>query len=163
MVINQKCIRNRRLDLSPARRQSKVFKPDRQIQVGDVLVNSTGEGTLGRVSQVFVPIPNCTVDSHVTIVRPSPEISRFVFGQMMMLLDSVFPAMGRGATNQKELGRDQIGEMMFLLPPRKISKEFDTLVEPLYLSVHRLQEQNQKLRAARDLLLPRLMNGEIEV
>jgi type I restriction enzyme S subunit len=163
MVINQKCIRERRLDLGPARRQAKEFKPDRQIQVGDVLVNSTGEGTLGRVSQVFVPIPECTVDSHVTIVRPKPEISRYVFGQMMMSLDAVFPTMGRGATNQKELGRDQIGEMTFFLPSSKVSTEFDSFAEPLYLNVCRLQEQSQKLRAARDLLLPRLMNGEIEV
>src|SRR5688572_3326935 len=47
LVINQKCVRNGRLDMSFARRQSREFKPDRQVQPGDVLVNSTGEGTLG--------------------------------------------------------------------------------------------------------------------
>ena len=62
LVINQKCIRNGHLDLTLVRHQAREFKPDRQVQPGDVLVNSTGEGTLGRVAQVVFPIPNCTVE-----------------------------------------------------------------------------------------------------
>ena len=37
--------------------------------------NSTGVGTLGRVAQVLLDIPDCTVDSHVTIVRPNKKIN----------------------------------------------------------------------------------------
>ena len=47
VVINQKCVRDGRVNLGLARRQSREFKADRQIQAGDVLINSTGEGTLG--------------------------------------------------------------------------------------------------------------------
>ena len=62
-VISQKCIRDRRLTLDLARRQSREFAPERQVQVGDVLINSTGEGTLGRIAQVKSPVLNCTVDT----------------------------------------------------------------------------------------------------
>ena len=99
LVINQKCIRDGRLTLNLARHQSREFAPERQVQVGDVLVNSTGEGTLGRMAQVKSPVENCTVDTHVTIVRPKPGISVHYFGVAVLAWESQFSTMGRGATN----------------------------------------------------------------
>ncbi len=163
LVINQKCIRGGRLDLSLARHQSREFKPDRQVCRGDVLVNSTGEGTLGRVAQVLVPIANCTVDTHVTIVRPSAEIGVFYFGQALMEWAPRFSTMGRGATNQTELSRSQIGEVEILVPSRSLVHQFEDFTTHSFGQVASLMEQNAKLRAARDLLLPRLMNGEVSV
>jgi type I restriction enzyme S subunit len=163
LVINQKCIRNGRLDLTLVRHQSREFKPDRQVQPGDVLVNSTGEGTLGRVAQVISPILNCTVDTHVTIVRPKAEIGRHYFGMAVMDWEPRFSTMGRGATNQTELSRGQIGEAEILVPSHSLVQQFEECAAPLFGQVVALMEQNQKLRAARDLLLPRLMSGEIAV
>ena len=56
---------------------------EKYIQLFDVLVNSTGVGTLGRVSQVRTELGNATVDSHVTIVRPKKEIDPYFFGYSM--------------------------------------------------------------------------------
>jgi type I restriction enzyme S subunit len=50
------------------------------VRFGDVLINSTGVGTLGRVVQVYEDIESCTVDSHVTIVRPISDIDVDFFG-----------------------------------------------------------------------------------
>jgi type I restriction enzyme S subunit len=163
LVVNQKCIRNGILDLALARNQSREFAAERQVQVGDVLVNSTGEGTLGRVAQVCIPIENCTVDTHVTIVRPKPEIPLNYFGRVLMAWEPRFSTMGRGATNQTELSPTAIGEVEILIPQKTVAKEFEALAAPISTQVANLLAQNNKLRAARDLLLPRLMSGEIEV
>jgi type I restriction enzyme, S subunit len=163
LVINQKCIRGGRLNISLARHQSRDFKPERQVQLGDVLVNSTGEGTLGRVAQVFAPIANCTVDSHVTILRPNTETGPYYFGRALMEWESRFSTMGRGATNQTELSCKQIGASTILVPPPSIVMQFEEFAEPVCRQVAMLTEQNNNLRAARDLLLPRLMSGEIAV
>ncbi|MGE0201770.1 MAG: restriction endonuclease subunit S, partial [Candidatus Melainabacteria bacterium] len=74
-VINQKCIRNGWLDISKARRHNSELRSveGREIEIGDILVNSTGVGTLGRVAQVLDMPETMIVDSHVTIVRPNPE------------------------------------------------------------------------------------------
>lgn len=80
IVINQKCVRDQRLSLVHARRQSKAIPPDKQIRFGDLLINSTGVGTLGRMCQVCRVLDNCTVDSHVTIVRPSPGVDPDFYG-----------------------------------------------------------------------------------
>ena len=163
LVINQKCVRDGRLNLSLARRQSREVSPERLVQLGDVLVNSTGEGTLGRVCQVKISIENCTVDSHVTIVRPGPGVPVHYFGLALMAWEPRFTTMGRGATNQTELSPAAIGETEIVIPSEPLAKEFELLAEPLYCQITNLTAQNQKASTARDLLLPRLMSGQIAV
>jgi type I restriction enzyme S subunit len=50
-----------------------------------------------------------------------------------------------------------------LVPKNAVLKAFNDFAEPLLDQMHTLRQQNQKLRAARDLLLPRLMSGEVAV
>jgi len=61
------------------------------------------------------------------------------------------------------LNRDFAYSRTLLLPPSRILKAFLDSVDPIYEQMARLDEINQKLRTARDLLLPRLMSGEISV
>lgn len=61
------------------------------------------------------------------------------------------------------LNRDFAYSRTLLLPPSKILKAFLDSVDPIYEQMAKLDEINQKLRTARDLLLPRLMSGEITV
>jgi type I restriction enzyme S subunit len=49
------------------------------------------------------------------------------------------------------------------VPPRSILNSVNEIVRPILDQLRVLALQNQRLRAARDLLLPRLMSGEIEV
>lgn len=65
-------------------------------------------------------------------------------------------------------GRQRVQESCFekfqvLVPSPLLLKLFSESTEPIFLQIHNLHLQNQKLRAARDLLLPRLMSGEITV
>ena len=73
IVINQKCIRDHMLDLSPARKHLPKKINEKWLKKGDLLINSTGQGTLGRAAQIWFDPVNMTVDSHVTIVRPKNE------------------------------------------------------------------------------------------
>ena len=67
-VVNQKCIRNHTIDLSLARTHTPKAINEKWLKFGDLLINSTGDGTLGRVAQVWFAPKALTVDSHVTIV-----------------------------------------------------------------------------------------------
>lgn len=162
-VINQKCIRDGRISMEPARRQSKDVKPDRLVRMGDVLINSTGAGTLGRVAQVRAPIDDCTVDTHVTIARPIDEGSSTYFGLALLNLEPVFSEMGKGATNQLELSRSDIGAVEIWQPPPHLHVEFDRLVGPMLVQAEQLSVANLSLEKARDLLLPKLMSGQLDV
>ena len=49
------------------------------------------------------------------------------------------------------------------VPPSTVANLFDEATEAMFEQINRLDQQNQKLTEARNLLLPRLMNGEIPV
>ena len=51
----------------------------------------------------------------------------------------------------------------FMVPDEKRVRLFEEVVGPIFRQVANLMEQHEKLRAARDLLLPRLMSGKIAV
>jgi type I restriction enzyme S subunit len=163
IVINQKCVRDQRLDLQPARRQSKPIPPAKQIRLGDVLINSTGVGTLGRVAQVCKIIGDCTVDSHVTIARPSPGIDPDYYGCFLRSRQEELERLGVGATGQTELGRDAISGIAVAVPQPSLQARFGGTVRSFREAIEGYSDQIQNLRRTRDLLLPRLLSGQIDV
>ena len=112
-VINQKCIRDHRIDLEKSRLHNldlKSINPERVIKIGDVLVNSTGTGTLGRVAQVKRLFEfECTVDTHVTIVRPKVGVFyNDFFGYALIKIEEEIINSGEGASGQTELPRKKL-------------------------------------------------------
>ena len=162
MVINQKCIRDQRLNLEPARRQTKPVTPDKRVRFGDVLINSTGVGTLGRVAQVYQDLGECTVDTHVTIARPNPETDLDFFGCTLLSHQETFDRLGIGATGQTELSRTSIANVDLVVPPTRIQRRFGEFVRPMRAAAMTHANQIQNLRRTRDLLLPRLLSGKVE-
>jgi len=59
--------------------------------------------------------------------------------------------------------RKFILDMKIAIPPKKEAVNFDKLTNPIIKLVNTLHNQNTKLREARDILLPRLMSGQIKV
>lgn len=56
-----------------------------------------------------------------------------------------------------------LNELEVQVPPEKSGKELNSTLENYFNQINILQKQNTKLREARDILLPKLMNGQIEV
>lgn len=167
IVINQKCIRGNKVDLSVSRLTSakKKIAPEKFVFEGDILVNSTGSGTLGRVAQYFYSDKICTVDSHVTIVRANTTVlSPYLLGRFFEHIVPFIENLGKGATNQQELSaKDMCAAIRTNVPPKELQLKFDVIAKPIYSEIRTLLFQNQRLREARDILLPRLMTGMIDV
>ncbi|WP_345455155.1 restriction endonuclease subunit S [Deinococcus aluminii] len=166
LVLNQKCIRDLKIDYCKARRHSaeKAVAFDKIIQVGDVLVNSTGTGTLGRVAQVLSLPETSTIDTHVTIVRANAEvvISSY-FGVFLETREGEIEALGVGSTGQTELSRTALGSLPFLLPSQRLQKAFHKEVDRLRQLSDRNDYESARLAQLRDSLLPRLLSGEVDV
>jgi len=163
VVINQKCVRDQHLNLEPARRQSKAIPSEKQVRFGDLLINSTGVGTLGRVAQVYENLENCTVDTHVTIARAARDIDLDFYGCCLLSLQETFERLGVGATGQTELGKAAISGIEVVLPPANLSRQFGEAAREMRLAAIIHGRQIQNLRRTRDLLLPRLLSGQIDV
>lgn len=127
-VLNQKCVRDHRINYEESRRHdpsAKHANPERFIQLGDVLVNSTGTGTLGRVAQIRERPPEPTiVDSHITIVRPKTKMFfPDFFGYMLVLIEEAIKDSGEGCGGQTELSRSVLAEKFKVSYPISISEQ----------------------------------------
>ena len=127
-VLNQKCIRDHSINYDLGRRHcvtTKRVSADKLVRVGDVLVNSTGTGTLGRVAQVRdEPHEPTTVDSHVTIVRPKdglffPEF----FGYALIAIENQIQEGGEGCGGQTELARSKLANDYHVSFPTSIPEQ----------------------------------------
>jgi type I restriction enzyme S subunit len=66
-------------------------------------------------------------------------------------------------STQVSLNNESISKLIYIEPTEEIITEFGNKVYPLIEQINKLFELNQKLKEARDILLPRLMNRTIEV
>jgi type I restriction enzyme, S subunit len=125
--------------------------------VGDVLVNSTGTGTLGRVAQVReAPSEPTSVDTHVTIVRPTA--GRFYldfFGYALIAIEDQLAASGEGTSGQTELSRSAIAEKFLIRFPRCLAEQqrIVAILEDAFEGIDRaIANTKQNLANARELL-----------
>lgn len=164
-VLNQKCIRDRRVDFSRARRHdpSRKSVEGRVIEKLDILVNSTGVGTLGRVAQIWsLPEPT-VVDSHVTIVRAAQGTDPWYLGTLILGRETEIEALGEGSTGQTELSRVRLGALTCVVPPLHLQRYFGALVAGMYGKLAANQTEAGAVARLRDELLPRLLSGELPV
>ena len=109
------------------------YPNDEYIQNGDVVVNSIGTGTLGRVG--FYQITNNRLglpivpDSHVTVVRGSSSIQGFYLYAFMKANQSKLEKKGEGSTNQKELKPLTLKEMLVPMPPIREQEQISLTVQ----------------------------------
>ena len=163
-VINQKCVRNGRVNLEPARKtlRDKVRAP-KFLCRNDLLVNSTGVGTLGRVARWTHDI-EATVDSHVTIVRFDPErVDPVCAGFAMFNAQSDIEALGEGSTGQTELSKIQLGAYRVAIPSDEAMRRLRPVLERLEARGDAALVESITLAKVRDTLLPKLMSGEIRI
>ena len=122
-VLNQKCNRNFTISYADSRihdcTQKKV-PSDKLLKKGDVLFNSTGTGTAGRVAQMMeIPIPT-TIDGHMILLRPSKEMDEFYYGYAVKAHQAQIETLAEGSTGQTEINRNRLQtEVMITYPENK--------------------------------------------
>ena len=99
------------------------YKEEQFVQKGDIIINSTGGGTVGRTgyidSYVFANFDRFVVDSHVTLVRPiCPIASKYIYYFLISPLIQIgLEDRCSGSTNQIELGTTSIANYIIPMPP----------------------------------------------
>jgi type I restriction enzyme S subunit len=166
MVLNQRCVRDGWINTEPARRHDVETRKieGRELKAGDVLVNSTGMGTLGRVAQALALDSATVVDSHITVVRAEPsQVSSEYLGVCLRLKEREIEHMAEGSTGQTELSRAKLGELPVIVPDDGVLRLFTEVVADLNSKRALNWGESLSLTLARDTLLPKLMSGEFRV
>jgi type I restriction enzyme S subunit len=164
-VLNQKCIRDRRVNYEFARRHdpSKRSIEGRTLQRLDILINSTGVGTLGRVAQLLTVPETTIVDSHVSILRASADTDPYFLGVALSGRETDIEALGEGSTGQTELSRERLGSLECLSPPPNLQTAFGRVAGALLSRLSKNEDASHTRASLRDVLLPKLISGELRV
>ena len=114
------------------------------IQDKDIVVNSTGTGTLGRVglyrtSANYTGLP-IVPDSHITVIRACHSIHALYLYIFMKANQAWLEKKGEGSTNQKELKPITLKDMLVPIPPYSTQKRIVTTVEKAFSSIASVEE-----------------------
>ncbi len=162
-VLGQTCVRNNLVLPENGRLHMPKKVTEKWLQKYDLLINSTGVGSLGRTAQVWFEPSKLVVDSHVTIVRCEDSKHALYLGFWAFGHEKYIESLHTGSTGQTELPRDHVKAIRFVLPGEKELERFNAIANPAVELIIENQQENKRLAELRNVLLPELMSGEIDV
>jgi type I restriction enzyme S subunit len=133
------------------------------MQIGDTVYGRRGD--IGRRAFIGPRQDGYFCGTGCLRFRPDPAIvnPRYLFDQLGAPdTEGCIINRAKGST-MPNLSAGALKTVPILLPPKRIQDSYAEAVEPTNRLIETLAEQNQKLAQARDILLPRLMNGELAV
>lgn len=143
-------------------------QPDRSPQKyrlleGDIVVARTG-ATTGYAKRLNKRHPESIFASYLVRLRLKPEHSNSMVGLILESDDyKRFVKSNLGGAAQPQANAQVLASKPLAIPPSELQAEFSAIVEPLLDQKEILQIKNANLRQTRDLLLPKLISGEVSV
>lgn len=154
IVLNQKCIRNNQIDFSLARfhDSKKTYPSKKELQVGDILINSTGAGTAGRCAFIRELPKNYSVvaDSHILVVRISDFFIAGCVQYSLFNIEKLLQTFLDGSTGQGEFDKQRLLNVIIPIPnnPKYIYQFLSNLDKKIALNKQinaRLEEMAKTL------------------
>lgn len=166
-IINQKVNRGADLSLGDLKELETALEvpPDKFARFGDVLVNCLGEGTIGRVHFFMEAHQDWAVDQHMSICRAAKTCDALYayFALESEEGQGRIASLKTGGTNMTMFNISALRSFALVMPPAKLLVEFEKIVLAMFRQKQALTELNRILRRTRDLLLPRLLSGQLDV
>lgn len=171
-VINQACVHWEGINVGNVKYQkfADISEWKGLLMKNDILINSTGTGTLGRVA-LFSEKGTYLADGHVTIVRTSAEVLdprflKYIF-QTEIYQGYIYAALVTGSTNQIELSRDGLRNMPVVVPPieiqKKISSYLDTKSKGITQLLTKINASIDLLNEYKTSLISHVVTGKVKV
>lgn len=173
-VFAQKCNQK---DGTIALEKARFLNPDMVSKISDdvflreddIVINSTGTGTLGRVGFIrkkdMLGYKQILPDSHVTTVRGVFCVNKLYLYMFLKMKQAYLELQGSGSTNQKELRPDSIGTIEFPLPPLLEQKRIVHRIESLFAKLDEAKEKIQQVLDGAEMrkaaILHKAFTGEL--
>ena len=120
------------------------YPADEYMQDGDIVINSTGTGTLGRVGfyRASDNSPGLAIvpDSHVTVIRGYSCIQAFYLYAFIKAHQGELEKKGEGSTNQKELKPLTLKEMLVPIPPHSEQGRIVATINVAFSTISKIEK-----------------------
>ncbi len=137
-VISQACIYWDEFKYEKAKYQDEnkaLTSLEKMIENGDVLITSTGTGTLGRCNVYYGEEHKYMADSHVSILRLNYKEVNPIFFKYYFMQEKVqkelYAECVNGSTNQIELSKDKFLNFRILIPEITLQNQFSEIVKQI--------------------------------
>lgn len=149
IILNQKCNRWNEIELEYAKKVNEkwISGLDRRFftNEGDILINSTGEGTIGRASYINKSFINLLYDSHLLLLRVnSDKINPLFFTYFFnstLGQEQVGFIKSAQSTKQTELGINNLKKINFPILPLEIQNKIVKIIKEKKEKIKLLKEQ----------------------
>lgn len=125
--------------------------------------NSVMVSCIGTAGVVALASTNCQTNQQINSVRFDEEFKAFYFYGFARGLKTLLEGLGSNGATMVNVNKSKFEKIELIVPDSETLKRHYGLVKVIFDQILILQEQNEKLKEARDILLPRLMNRTIEV
>ncbi|EMN4466514.1 restriction endonuclease subunit S [Aeromonas hydrophila] len=167
-VVSQKCVQWSGFDSSQTRfiddSSLSGYQEDRFLQPGDLLWNSTGTGTVGRVNVLgYIPNKSMVADSHVTVIRTLGVNCHFIWCYIAApgIQGRIDPdhenSLVSGSTKQVELSTSVVSTLLLPVPPLSEQHRIVAKVDELMALCDQLEQQSEAQLAAHQTLVETLL------
>jgi type I restriction enzyme S subunit len=119
----------------------------------------TSRATIGAIA---INTHEACTNQGFIICRPNERVPLYFLFHWLTENVPTFQRMASGATF-KEISRGVFKTIEFVQPPAKLVRRFEDAAAPMAEHALALQRQVQNLRRTRDLLLPRLLSGQVQL
>lgn len=125
--------------------------------------NSVMVSCIGTAGVVSLTSESCQTNQQINSVKFDEEYKSFYFYGFARGLKSLLDGLGSNGATMVNVNKSKFENIPILVPNTDILIKYDKCIKSFFEQVLILQQQNQKLKEGRDILLPRLMNRTIEV
>lgn len=135
------------------------------VEPNDILLNITG-ASVARCCMAPERYLPARVNQHVMIIRVDPKKANPFFVHKAINSDEckrLLLSFARKGSTREALTKEEMANFEITIPTSALMEQFGEIAADAYAQREGLAKQNQKLRQARDLLLSRLMSGEVIV
>ncbi|MCI5145199.1 MAG: restriction endonuclease subunit S [Candidatus Electrothrix sp. AR3] len=126
-------------------------------------VDSICVSCIGTIGVVSITTEECQTNQQInSVVLTNPANREFLF---LCLQDAkqILENLGSNGATMGNVNKEKFEAMEVVCPPDNLLADYHRLAQPMFSQILALSRQNQNLRKTRDLLLPRLLSGQIDV
>ena len=135
-----------------------------ESQIGKSLpVNSVCVSCIATPGLVILTDKISQTNQQINSIIPNKNMSSYYVYLLMQSLAETIKMLGSSGSTTSNLNKDQFSKIVVLIPAIYELKIFNSIVEPLFQNIRNNIHENQNLAFLRDTLLPKLLNGEIDV
>ena len=109
----------------------------------------------------LAPFPVCTNQGFISIIPNQTNMRMYILHNLMTRKDEII--LNANGSTFLEISKGRFRKMKIVVPDDKTLESFEKRTRDIFMQVLKIEKQSELLSRQRDLLLPRLMSGKLEV